>query len=207
VITGRFAGSAVFGPGEAKETLLVSAFTTNQSYDLFLAGYDSATGGLQWARSAQSMDVNDLGSGICTAATNSLVVTGSLGGTTTFGKGEPNETVLSGYPAFLARYNALDGTLGWAAGIAGDFAPGAVAPAPVDAAAIAGTLYTAATFGAGTPAATVITTPYPDILLARYTASGSPAWATRVDRGPSVGRSVSVLSDGSMLVLGNKTAP
>jgi hypothetical protein len=206
-ITGRFMESATFGLGEANQTILTSDYATIKSYDLFLASYESTTGSLQWARSAQSHDVDDRGSGICTAATNSLAVTGSLGGTTTFGKGEPNETTLSGSSAFLARYNADDGTLGWAAGIGGDFVPSALAPSPLGTATIGGTLFTSATLGAGTPAATIVTTPYTDILLARYTATGTLAWVKRVDRGPSIGRFVSVLSDGSTLVLGSKTFP
>jgi hypothetical protein len=77
-----------------------------------------------------------------------------------------------------------------------------VVPAPLGAATIAGTLFTTATLGG-----TVMTTPYTDILLARYTAAGSPAWVKRVDRGPTTGRYVSVLSDGSILVLGTKVSP
>ena len=206
-ITGRFMGAATFGPGEANETVLTADYSSYMTYDLFLASYGSTTGSLQWAASAQSHDVDDKGSGICTTATSSLDVTGSLGGTTTFGAGETNETTLTGSTAFIARYLASDGTLGWAAGIGGDFVPVAAAPAPQGAATIAGTLYTTATLGPGTPAATTVTTPYPDILLARYTAAGSLAWVKRVDRGRSIGRSVTVLSGGATLVLGTKAAP
>jgi limonene-1,2-epoxide hydrolase len=145
-----------------------------------------------------------MGSGICTTATNDLVVTGSLGGTTTFEKGAPNVTILAGNSSFLAQYHANDGTLTWAEGIGGDFVPSAVAATPLGGAMVAGTLRTAATLGSGT---TVVNTPYVDILLARYAADGSLAWVKRVDRGSSIGRSMSVLSDGAFLVLGNKVIP
>ncbi len=198
-ITGRFRGSVTFGPDEANQTILTSASTTVQSYDMFLASYESTTGNLQWARSAQSTDVDDVGSGICTTAINSLAVTGSLGGITTFGTGEPNQTILSNASAFIAQYNVANGTLAWVAGMGGDIVPNAVAASPLGAATVAGTVYTAATLGG-----TMVTTPYTDILLVRYSANGSLAWVKRVDRGPSSGRYVSVLSDGSTLVLGNK---
>ena len=168
---------------------------------MFLASYESTAGNLEWAKSAQSQNVDDVGSGICTTASNSLVITGSLGGTTTFGAGELHQTILNGSAAFLAQHDVTDGTLGWAAGIGGDFIPSAAAPAPLGAATVVGTLFTTANLGV-----TVRQLPT-RTLLARYTAAGSPAWAKRVDRGPTTGRYVSVLSDGSILVLGNKVSP
>ncbi len=200
-ITGRFQGSATFG-GETQQAILTAATVSWATYDLFLASYESVTGNLEWAISAQSTDVNDTGSGICTTATSSLAVTGSIGGPTTFGAGELKQTILAGSTAFLAQYNANDGTLGWAVGISGDFVPSAAASAPLGAAMIAGTVASAANLGG-----TAVSVPYTDILLGRYSAAGSLVWVKRVDRGPSTGRSVSVLSDGSTLVLGNKVSP
>ncbi len=161
-ITGRFQGRVTFNPGEAILTQLTSSFTTVLSYDMFVASYESTTGNLQWARSAQSTDVDDVGSGICMTASSSLVVTGSLGGTTTFGAGELHQTILTGSTAFLAQYNAADGTLGWAAGISGDFVPSASGVRPRCARQqLREPVYTTANLGG-----TVMTTPYTDILLA-----------------------------------------
>ncbi len=50
-MTGFFAGTATFGPGEANETMLMSA----GSDDVFVAKYDS-TGALVWAKRAGGTD-------------------------------------------------------------------------------------------------------------------------------------------------------
>lgn len=205
-ITGRFRGSATFGPGEANQTVLTSDYTQFATYDLFVASYGTIAGNLQWARAAHSQDVDDIGSGTSVIGADGLAVTGSLGGTTTFGTGEPNETTLAG-TAFLARYNASNGALAWALGIIGDFIPSAVASAPQGAATVAGSLGSSTTLGSAAPPSTVVTTSYRDILIARYDASGSLAWVKRVERGPSTGQAISVLSDGSTIVLGNMYSP
>lgn len=205
-ITGRFSSSATFGPGEANQTVLTSDYTQFATYDLFVASYGTIAGNLQWARAAHSQDVDDIGSGTSVIGADGLAVTGSLGGTTTFGTGEPNETTLSA-TAFLARYNTSNGALAWALGIVGDFIPSAVASAPQGAATVVGSLGSSATLGSAAPPSTLVTTPYRDILIARYDASGSLAWVKRVERGPSTGQAISVFSDGSTIVLGNMYSP
>ncbi len=101
VLTGYFYASAIFGEGEANETVLVAA-----GYDdIFVARYNP-DGILAWAKRAGGMNVG-VGWGITTLSDNSSVVTGSFRGSATFGKGEPNETVLESVghlDIFVARF-------------------------------------------------------------------------------------------------------
>ncbi len=101
VVTGHFSATATFGEGEPNETVLVS----DGSYEIFVARYNP-DGTLAWAKSAGGT-YDDEGRGITTLSDDSTVVTGSFQGSATFGKGEPNETVLVGdgwYDIFVARF-------------------------------------------------------------------------------------------------------
>jgi hypothetical protein len=102
VVTGRFGapsgGSATFGAGEPNETTLASP----SGVATFVARYNP-DGTLAWAKRAGGSE----GNGITSLSDNSTVVTGYFGGSTTFGPGEPNETVLTsagGMDIFVARF-------------------------------------------------------------------------------------------------------
>ncbi len=99
VIVGDFYASAIFGPGEANETEVVSA----GGFDVMLAAY-TATGTLKWARRAGSTE--DEHAGGITQLDDSVVIVGSLRGAATFAlsdefKGELDTTGLS--DAFALR--------------------------------------------------------------------------------------------------------
>ncbi len=88
VVTGFFNGSAIFGEGEANETVLVSY----GDCDIYVARYNP-DGTLVWANHAGGTYV-DKGYGITTLSDDSTVVSGLFYNSATFGEGEPNETVL-----------------------------------------------------------------------------------------------------------------
>ena len=92
-VTGRFQGTATFGPGEANETTLTSADEDN----VFVAKYDS-TGALVWAKQAVAGtggSAVDRGQGIGVDGSGNSYVTGFFNGTAIFGPGEANETTLT----------------------------------------------------------------------------------------------------------------
>jgi hypothetical protein len=167
IVTGWFAGTSTFGAGEPNETVLTEA----GGNDIFLARYD-ADGALLWAARAGGPSENRPG-GISSDGAGGSIVIGWFAGTSTFGAGEPNETVLTeagGNDIFLARYDA-DGALLWATrgggqnaefgfGVTKDSAGGIL---------ITGVFSGQATFGAGEQKETTLTgTGGYEILLARY---------------------------------------
>ena len=115
VVTGRFAHSATFGPGEQYETILTCSYAT---FAIFVARYNP-DGTLAWAKYVQEHQStsNNAGYGITTLSDNSTVVTGIFQFSAIFGLGDPNQTTLTSGATncdiFIARYNP-DGTLDWA---------------------------------------------------------------------------------------------
>jgi uncharacterized delta-60 repeat protein len=168
VVTGEYKESATFGHGESNETVLTSA----GDYDLFVARYNP-DGTLDWAKTAGGTSW-DKCRGITALSDNSTVVTGFFYGTTIFGPGESNETVLTsaGYgDIFIARYNP-DGTCAWAkcAGASNDDDYGFGITALSDNSTVAtGYFSNSATFGKGEPNETVLNTAGSyDIFIARF---------------------------------------
>ncbi len=102
VVTGNFRGSAIFGPGEPNELVLISAGND----DIFIAKYNP-DGTFAWAKRAGGSTF-DGSNAITTLSDNSTVVTGDFSGTVTFGEGEINQTVLTSVPGtrdiFIARF-------------------------------------------------------------------------------------------------------
>ena len=170
VITGEFFESATFGAGETNETVLTAFGGTSA---IFVAGYNS-DGTLAWAKSAGGTAFGgDKGLGITTLSDNSVVVTGHYSQIARFGVGDPNETLLTsaGFSdIFLARYNP-DGTLilaKSAGGAENDVGNGITALSD-DSIVITGSYAGTATFGAGDPNETVLTSAGgADIFVARY---------------------------------------
>jgi VCBS repeat protein/beta-propeller repeat-containing protein len=186
-VTGGLVGEGtriVFGPGEPKETTLVSERST--SY-FFVAKY-APDGTLVWAKRAgkasgvisRALKVDGLG--------NSYV-TGSFSGDffpATFGLGEANETSLT--PAkgegdiFLAKY-APNGALIWAKRASGKGGE-VVRSIAVDGAGnsyLAGEIFRyTVIFGPGEPNETTLTTVgTTDIFVAKYAPDGTLVWAKR----------------------------
>jgi hypothetical protein len=101
-VTGSFGSAATFGPEEANQTILSSAGDA----DLFVAKYDSS-GALVWAR---RVGADASGRGIAVDAAGNSYVTGSFGGSATFGVGETRQTILSSagdVDVFVAKYAAV----------------------------------------------------------------------------------------------------
>jgi hypothetical protein len=103
VITGRMRGLATFGPGEFRETVLVS----NGESDMFVARY-GPDGLLDWAENVGGI-ASDQGEGVCACPDDSLLVTGRFQETATFHAGDAGETTLvsvGGQDVFVAHYEA-----------------------------------------------------------------------------------------------------
>ena len=202
VVTGCFAGSATFGPGEPNETVLTSV----GSYDIFIARYNP-DGTLAWAKSAGGFGWDESW-GITAISDNSTVVTGNFRSGAIFGQSEPNETALysAGYDdIFIARYNA-DGTLAWAKSAGGasiDEGLG-ITTLSDNSTVVTGSFYDTATFGPLEPNQTVLTASGEDIFIARYNPNGTLAWAKRAGgTGSEEGIGIATLSDNSTVVTGN----
>jgi len=148
VVTGYFCESATFGQDEPNETIL----EMDGSYqDLFVARYNP-DGTLVWAKRAGGLQ-SEIGCGITPLSDDSTVLTGRFWGSATFGRAEPNETVLVSdglFDIFVARYNP-DGTLAWAnsAGGVDDACGYGITTLSDDSAVVTGRIWGPATFGEG----------------------------------------------------------
>ncbi|MCK4720895.1 hypothetical protein KAU08_09555, partial [bacterium] len=167
VVTGQFGGSAIFGEGEPNETVLNALNSCN----IFIAWYNP-DGTLAWAKGAVETDWT-LGNGITTLSDNSTVLSGGFRESATFGKGDPNQTVLTSdgdYDVFVVRYDP-DGMLVWAKRAGGskkDYGYGITALSD-DSTVITGRFSGFATFGEGEPYETLLTSGAGfDIFVARY---------------------------------------
>lgn len=89
VVTGRFEGTATFGPGETEETLLTSAGGSN----MFVAHY-AGSGELQSATRASSPGAV-VGDGAARLTDGSIIITGLFTETATFHEGSADETQLT----------------------------------------------------------------------------------------------------------------
>jgi len=202
VVTGYFAVSATFGPGELNQTVLTSAGMT----DIFIARYNP-DGTLAWGKRVGGSDYDE-GYGITTLSDNSTVVTGSFVGSATFGPGESNETVLTSdgvSDIFIARYNP-DGTIAWAKRAGGsykDYGYG-ITTLSDNSTVVTGWFDGSATFGPGEPNQTVLTSAGPgDIFIAQYNPNGRLAWVKRAGGLFDVySRGITTLSGNSTVVTG-----
>jgi len=181
VVAGYFYGGVIFGEGEPNETILISSGI----YDIFIARYNP-NGTLAWAKHAGGLSWDE-GYGITTLSDNSTVVTGWFSGTTTFGAGEPSETVLTSTgndDIFIARYNP-DGSLAWAKRAGGyeDCISGGdrITTLSDNSTVVTGIFYDTVTFGMGESNETTLIdeSGNGDIFIARYNSVGSLLWAKR----------------------------
>jgi len=126
-VTGLFVGGITFGAGEANETTLVIAGST----DIFVARYDG-NGGLVWAKQAGGS--GDLVSrGIAVDTSGNSYVTGDFQGSATFGAGEANETTLVGFgDIFVAKFSVATDSDGDGVDNADDACPGTPTGEAVD---------------------------------------------------------------------------
>ena len=202
VVTGYFSDSTTFGEGEPGETVLVS----DGHNDIFVARYNP-DGTLVWAKHAGGTE-NNGGYGITTLADDTIFVTGQFSGTATFGKGEPNETVLvseGGIDSFVARYSP-DGTLTWTKSAGGTTSAwgNGITTLSDDSTIVTGEFSGTATFGKGESNETVLVSDGNfDIFVACFNPDGTLAWAKRTGGTVSdSGLEITSLSDDSILVTG-----
>lgn len=189
-VTGMFglfsvgASTAHFGPGEANETTLTSA----GSSDIFVGKYGNS-GELVWVTRAGGAGT-DWGEAIAVYGVDNTYVSGSFQDTATFGPGEAGQAVQfssGGADAFVAKYDN-EGSLRWvtrAGGPSDDWSSGIA----VDEAGNGyvtgffgefGTAIATATFGEGEANQTVLTSAGShDISVAKFDSSGALVWATR----------------------------
>jgi Beta-propeller repeat len=193
-VTGAFLGTAIFGEGEANETVLSS----EGSGDVFVAKY-ARDGILVWATSAGGIS-GDGGRDIATDARGNIHVTGNFFGPATFGAGEANETVLSdaGFSdVFVAKYTR-DGTLLWATsagGSGGTDTGSGIATDQRGNSYVTGDFRGPATFGAGEANETVLSNAGNfDVFVAKYARDGTLLWATSTG-GASEGRGTGIATD------------
>jgi hypothetical protein len=211
VITGNFFESITFGNGSSDEVTL----RAEGESDVFLARYDH-TGSLIWATRAGG-DCDEISSAVTFLPDGSSLLLGRFGPhissvcEATFGRGEPNETLLTGAgkeDVFIARYNP-DGTLAWvrrAGGIDNDFS-GAITAFADGAFMLAGSYRDSATFGPGEPGETVLTTESQygyGVFVAGYKPDGDLDWVRKAGEGGGLMvNDMESLPDGSFIIAGH----
>jgi hypothetical protein len=167
VVTGRFHGDAIFGPGETNETTLTAAGFS----DCFVARFH-ADGTLAWAKRAGGTDYDEA-SCVTALPDGSSVIAGSFEGTALFGAGESRRRSLEPdgeSDGFVARFHA-DGSLASAAsaGGAGWIDPAGIAPMSDGSTIVTGRFHDTATFDS---IDLVSPDNRDDIFLARFQAGG-----------------------------------
>ncbi len=189
IITGQFAGTAIFGA-----TTLISNAGSN---DAFTAKVN-ADGTYAWATKGGGTGT-DYANGVSALPDGSSIITGYFKGTASFG----TMTLTSGGSgdAFTAKVNA-DGTYAWATkggGTRGDSAWG-VSALPDGSSIITGRFKGTAIFGTTTLIGSAMSD---DTFTAKINADGTYAWATQAGgtRG-DYASGVSALPDGSSIITG-----
>jgi hypothetical protein len=212
VYTGTITNEKLAPEGEYK--ILITAWDQATSIHIYneftvLVNQDvTGTGNLMWARSITSQSLVD-GRAITTLSDDSTVVTGHFYHPTTFGKGEPNETILSGdggYDIFIARYNP-NGMLAWAkraGGVNDDIGWGITALSDNSTVVTGWFGGDSAKFGKGEPNETILNCAgYHDAFVAKYNPNGTLAWAKRAGGiGDDSGYGITTLSNDSTVVTG-----
>ena len=200
-LSGRFQGTATFGTGPGATTV-----TSNGGNDAFVTVYGE-DGSFSWTRGIGGTADDDVG-GLAVAYDGSVFVTGTFFGTITLGATEPNETTLVGSPIngsmFLARFGP-SGDLVWAKTVTGDSSVRGVRLGLAGRGIVVlGFLDATATFGAGEPSATTLTSAgSDDVFVARFHDDGTFDWARRAGGdGVDYPRGLAFGQDGAIYVSG-----
>ncbi len=182
LVTGIFSGSVTFGLGETNETI----FSGSGSGQFVLAKYAS-DGSLVWAKRGVGSG-SDAGLDVMPLTGGAALVSGHIGfpsgGSTTFGSGEPNETLVSSsgsMRAFFARFES-DGALTWIRTMPSSVESSArrIDPSNDGGAVVTGFFSGSTTFGPGEPNQTVLSSAGGrDIFVAKYDPTGAlvSAWS------------------------------
>jgi len=191
IVTGYFQGTATFG---------ATTLTSAGDNDVFVAKVH-ADGTWAWATRAGGSG-NDRGMGVSSLADGSAIVTGSFGGTATFGA--TTFTSAGDLDVFAAKVQA-DGTWAWATRAGGTGVDGSlgISSRADGSSIVTGAFAGTATFGT---AATLVGAGVNDLFVAKVQADGTWAWATQAGGGVgdvTDGLGVSSLADGSAIVTGS----
>ncbi|MCD6012143.1 MAG: hypothetical protein K0Q79_2005 [Flavipsychrobacter sp.] len=165
-VAGFFTGTATFG-----STTLTSAGND----DIFLAKYDNS-GGVVWAKSAGGAS-NDNASSVAVNAAGDIYICGSFSSTSiSFGSTTLSNT--GSGSMFIAKYNS-SGSVTWArAASSGTFSCGAASIAADNSGNVWITgNFNGTTITLGTVTVSNVASPYPDMFIAKYDATGSVLWA------------------------------
>ena len=189
---------------------VVTGFTIDPvagDLDAYVSRYTSS-GQRAWIRYGYGTGYDE-GSGVAAFADGSSVVVGLFTDAASFGRGEPNETLLTssgGQHGFVARYGS-DGMLAWAVAVggAGRSNVAAVAPTSGGAVVMTGSFDGTVIFGPGEPGARTLTgAGLDDAFVARYRADGTLEWAEREGSdGNDRGTDVATYDDGTFVVAGD----
>lgn len=204
-VIGSFSGSATFGAGEPRETILTSMGT-----NVFIAKYEH-TGRLVWASQVEG-DFSE-GSDIAVDSAGQSYVVGVFQGTVTFGAGELHEQTLvsANIAFFIAQYDP-DGRLLWATDTTGGEIQSSgtgrspsIAVDTVGNASVTGAFLGMVIFGAGeTQETTLASAGGQDIFVAQYDNTGRLVWAVRAGGADADGGSgIAVNLDGDSYVTGS----
>ena len=202
VVAGYFHGTTTFGQGDPSPVVLSTAANT---FTTFIAKYN-ADGTIAWAEQTVPTGYINV-TGVSGYSDGSSVVTGWFTESATFGTAEPNATTLSAgaggsSDGYIAKYNA-NGTLAWARSFGGtgnwDVARGVTALS--DGSVLMNGFFTStATFA---PGITLTSAGANDIVIAKYNADGTLAWARRTGSTlDDYANSHVVNTDGSIVVTG-----
>lgn len=174
IFYGSFTGTVIFGEGEPNQT----TFVTSPSYfsDIFIARYNQ-NGNLIWTKKAGGNENDNYGR-MRVSLSDSIFITGTIGGTAIFGSGEPNQTILipkSDSLPFIAKYNS-NGYLYWAKSIYETEVGGStrLSQENENACIITGSFKGSVIFGSGETNETLLISKYRDpfylenIFIARY---------------------------------------
>jgi hypothetical protein len=160
---GHFDGTAVFGEGEANETVLEATYSPLSTDDLFIARY-TENGDLIWAR-RDGADMGEEASASIVLPDGSLAITGTFKSSTTLGSGDLTEVLVeqyqfpTSYQQFVAQYDS-DGTLKWAGAEGGKDTGVMLAADQTGGLLTAGNYLQDATFGLGQPNETTLDAPW-----------------------------------------------
>jgi hypothetical protein len=199
LVSGAYGASAIFGPGETIQT------TMPATPGAFVARY-AADGDLNWAVPIPGAD----NCYVRRMIDGDMIVAGNFSGSMTLGYGDANEIDLTapsgGTDMYLARLDS-QGHLVWAkqaGGLGGVFLLRATNAHIDDSAIVSGNFSGSATFGAGEPNETSVSSVGgEDAFLARFGPDGELLWIRRAGgTGYDLGMDVTARSDGGAFLTG-----